>query len=127
MLHKKKLLLLTAGLAVSLATLPVLAQDAPPQDPPAAEASPAQATVFDGLETQLALTDAQKPKVHPIFVSTQAQLQAVQDDKDSTPEIKQQKTLELIKGLPVKLNPLLDDTQKATLASFIAQITTPQE
>lgn len=128
MLNQKKLsLLIAAGLAVSLSAFPVFADDAPPvgDPPPANHERGSRMSMFDRLETQLKLTDDQKTTVHPIFADAEAKLNDIRKDKELSPEDKKAQRLEVIEGLPDKVNPLLDDTQKVTFAKFVERMKNP--
>jgi hypothetical protein len=128
--QKKMSLLIAAGLAVSLSAFPVFADDAPappPGDGPAHHERGPRQSMFDRLETQLKLTDDQKATVHPIFVDAQAQLDAIRKDKDLSMEDKKAKRLEVIEALPDKVNPSLNDDQKAILAKFVERMKNPPQ
>ncbi len=129
MLNQKKLsLLIAAGLAISLSAFPVFADDAPAQPPgdaPAQKQHKPRMSMMDRLETQLKLTDEQKPTVDPILKDAQTQIEAIHKNKDLKPEDKKTQTLAIVEGLPDKLNPTLDETQKATLAKFVERMKNP--
>lgn len=125
--HKKLSLFIAAGLAVSLSAFPALAQDAPPAgDPPRARQQRGpRMNMLDRLATQLKLTDDQKATVDPILKDAQTQMDAIRGDKDASREDKRAKTLVIVEGLPAKLNPTLNDDQKATVAAFVDRMKNP--
>jgi hypothetical protein len=134
MLNQKKLsLLIAAGLAVSLSAFPVFADDAPPAGPPPGDPPPAnhehgpRQSMLDRLETQLKLTDDQKTTVDPILKDAQSQINTIRENKDLAREDKRTQTLAVIEGLPDKLNPTLNDDQKATLAKFVDRMKNPPQ
>jgi len=130
MLNQKKLsLLIAAGLVVSLSAFPVFADDAPAPPPsgdaPAHHERGPRQSMFDRLETQLKLTDEQKTTVHPIFADAEKQLNDIRQNKDLTEDQKKEQRLAVIEGLPDKVNPSLDDTQKETFAKFVERMKNP--
>jgi Spy/CpxP family protein refolding chaperone len=132
MLNQKKLsLLIAAGLAVSLSAFPVFADDAPA--PPPAGGAPAhhergpRMNMFDRLETQLNLTADQKTTVEPILKDAETQTEAIRKDKSVSREDKRTQTLAIVEGLPDKLNPTLNDDQKAILAKFVDHMKNPPQ
>jgi len=130
--HKKLPLLVAAGLAASLMAIPSFAQDAPPADAPPKDA-PAQRergprqSMFERLETQLKLTEEQKATVHPIFADAEKQLNEIRANQDLSEEKKKEQRLAIVEGLPEKVNPSLDDEQKATLAKFVERMKNPPQ
>lgn len=133
MLHPKKLskmsLLIAAGLAASMVAYPAMADDAPPPppgNPPAHEHGP-RVSPFERLETQLKLTDAETANVHPVLADAETQTNALRKDKSLTMDQKRDQRLQIVEGLPAKLNPYLDDTQKATLAKFVERMQNPPQ
>lgn len=132
MLRPKKLskmsLLIAAGLATSMVAYPALAQDAPtpPADNAPAHHHGPRESPFARLETMLKLTDAETANVHPILVDAETQADALRKDKSLTMDQRKDQRLQIVEGLPAKLNPFLDDTQKATLAKFVDRMQNPR-
>lgn len=129
MLNHKLSLLIAAGLAVSLSAFPALAEDAPPAGdaPPTKQERGPRQSMFERLEAQLKLTDEQKTVIHPIFVDAEAKLNDIRRNRELSPEDKKAQRLEVIEALPDKVNPSLDETQKATFAKFIERMKNPPE
>lgn len=107
----------------TLLTIPMMAQDTAPTDPPpGARAGRMQGRQMEMMTQKLNLTADQQTQVKAIQGDTRKQMMAVRDDASLSQADKQSKMMDIRKASQDKIRALLTDEQKTKFDEMQAQM-----